>query len=155
MSQSIFIQTHVGACLLQEDKVVSTPLGDYGGLPWLVNLGAGRAMDVNFENAYMGEKVLSSPFQNENMILGKGVHLNWMVPAFLGKEYGGKLNAAPNRWLVKKNNSKNSSFQRLSFQHFSFTQSPLSPRTPLFPASGQAIGSFNGLHPKSKFITIK
>ncbi|TAD86161.1 MAG: hypothetical protein EAY75_09350 [Bacteroidetes bacterium] len=103
MSQSIFIQTHVEACLLQEDKVVSTPLGDYSGLPWLAKPGD-RPMDIHFENAYLGEEVLSPPFQNENMILGKGVHLHWMVPAFLGKEYGGKLNAAPNRWLVEKNN---------------------------------------------------
>ena len=26
------------------------------------------------------------------------------------------------------------------------------PTSPLFPASGQATGSFNGLHPKSKFL---
>ncbi len=105
MSKSILIQTHIEACLLDEDKVVSTPLGDYGGLPWLVKFGD-RAMDIHFENAYLGEEVLSPPFQNENMILGKGVHLHWMLPSFLGKEYSGKLNAAPNRWLVEKSNGK-------------------------------------------------
>ena len=40
------------------------------------------------------------------MILEKGVHLHWMVPTFLGKEYGGMPDAAPNRWLVEKNNEK-------------------------------------------------
>jgi hypothetical protein len=31
---------------------------------------------------------------------------------------------------------------------------PLSPRNPLFPASGPATGSFNGPHLKSKFLAI-
>ena len=43
--------------------------------------------------------------------------------------------------------------QRFSFQHFSFTQIPLFPRNPLFPASGPATGSFNGPHLKSKFLS--
>jgi len=30
--------------------------------------------------------------------------------------------------------------------------SPLFPRNPLFPASGPATRSFNGLHPKSNFL---
>jgi hypothetical protein len=29
---------------------------------------------------------------------------------------------------------------------------PLFPCNPIFPASGLATGSFNGLHPKSKFL---
>jgi hypothetical protein len=28
-------------------------------------------------------------------------------------------------------------------------------RNPLFPASGLATGSFNGLHPKSKFLAVQ
>jgi len=37
-----------------------------------------------------------------------------------------------------------------------FTSSyPLFPRNPLFPASGLATGSFNGLHTKSKFLAVK
>ena len=35
-----------------------------------------------------------------------------------------------------------SSFQNFRFQRFNFTQNPL------FPASGLATGSFNGLHPR-------
>ena len=50
--------------------------------------------------------------------------------------------------------AEHSSFQRFSFQHFSFTQIPLFPRNPLFPASGLATGSLNGLNPKSKFLAI-
>ena len=44
------------------------------------------------------------------------------------------------------------SFQYFSFQHFSATQTPLFPRNPLFPASGPATISFNGLHAKSGFL---
>ena len=47
-----------------------------------------------------------------------------------------------------------SSIQHFSFQRFSFTKTPLFSRTPFFPASGPATGSFNGLHPKSKFLAI-
>ena len=51
--------------------------------------------------------------------------------------------------------AEHSSFQRFSFQHFSFTQIPLFPRNPLFPASGPANRSFNGLHLKSKFLALR
>ena len=51
--------------------------------------------------------------------------------------------------------AEHSSFQRFSFQHFSFNLIPLIPlfpRNPLFPPSGLATGSLNGLHPKSKLL---
>ena len=41
-----------------------------------------------------------------------------------------------------------SSFQNFRFQRFNFTQ------IPLFPASGPATSSFNGLHPKSNFLAM-
>jgi hypothetical protein len=47
-----------------------------------------------------------------------------------------------------------STFQFSAFQHFSFTQIPLFPRPSLLPASGPATSSFNGLHPKSKFLAV-
>ncbi len=50
--------------------------------------------------------------------------------------------------------AEHSSFQHFSFQHFSFTQIPLFPRNPLFSASGPANRSFNGLHPKFKFLAL-
>lgn len=46
------------------------------------------------------------------------------------------------------------SAEHSSFQRFSFTQIPLFPRNPLFPACGPATRSFNGLHPKNKFLAI-
>ena len=51
-----------------------------------------------------------------------------------------------------RRSAEHSSFQRFSFQHLSFTQIPLFPRNPLFPASGPATRSLNGLHTKSKFL---
>jgi hypothetical protein len=50
--------------------------------------------------------------------------------------------------------AEHSTFQRFNFQHFSSNQAPLFPRNPLFPASGPATSSFNGLHPKSKFLAL-
>jgi hypothetical protein len=50
--------------------------------------------------------------------------------------------------------AEHSTFQRFNFQHFSSNQAPLFPRNPLFPASGPATSSFNGLHPKSKFLAF-
>jgi hypothetical protein len=45
-------------------------------------------------------------------------------------------------------------YRSLSVQHFSISALPKSP--PFFPASGPATRSFNGLHPKRKFLaTIK
>jgi hypothetical protein len=55
---------------------------------------------------------------------------------------------------VYRRAAEHSSFQRFSFQHFSFAQIPLFPRNPLFPASGLATGSLNGLNPKSKFLAF-
>ena len=48
-----------------------------------------------------------------------------------------------------------SSFQKFRFQRFLFTQIPPFSRNPLFPASGPATHSFNGLHFKSKFLGIR
>jgi hypothetical protein len=45
-----------------------------------------------------------------------------------------------------------STFLGVVFWHPSLTPVSPSPPTPLFPASGPATGSFNGLYPKSKFL---
>lgn len=98
----ILVNTAIEALYLSNPQVVSAPLGEYGGLPWLFREGAERPMDIHFENAYLGEEVLYPPFQNETMLLAPGVHLHWIVPAFLGREVDGEIPAAPNRWLVTR-----------------------------------------------------
>jgi hypothetical protein len=83
----------------------------------------------------------------------------------LGKAVGrGTLAANENRRELSQFRQKPASsgafflsaFQRFSisaFQHFSFIKiPPLFPRNPLFPVSGPATNSFNGLHPKSNFL---
>lgn len=98
----ILVNTAIEALYLTNPQVVSAPLGEYGGLPWLFKEGAERPMDIHFENAYLGEEVLYPPFQNETMLLAPGVHLHWIVPVFLGREVDGKIPAAPNRWKVTR-----------------------------------------------------
>jgi len=52
-----------------------------------------------------------------------------------------------------RNTAVSSRFSSLLTAHSAlFTSS--SPLFPLFPASGPATSSFNGLHPKSKFLAI-
>ncbi|MBL4703365.1 MAG: hypothetical protein JKY54_02530 [Flavobacteriales bacterium] len=108
MDQAVIVPTRIEACFLDKDRVVTKPLGEYGGLPWLTKDELGRFMDVHFENAYLGEEILFPPFQNESSVLEKGVHLHWIIPPFLGKSTGKKvLPAIPNRWKVQKYDSKN------------------------------------------------
>ncbi len=102
----LIVNTAIEASYLSEPQIISTPLGEYGSLPWVFKEGGNRPMDIHFENAYLAEEVIYPPFQNESMILESGVHLHWIIPAFFGKEYAKGIPAAPNRWSVKRDDGK-------------------------------------------------
>lgn len=74
----------------------------------------GKAI-VNSENAYLSDSISSQPFQNNNLILKKGVHLHWALPDALtrskttvidGKEHVKHI-AIPDRWIVNKKKNNN------------------------------------------------
>jgi hypothetical protein len=62
--------------------------------------------DVNSDMPWLGESVVSSPFENSNLTLQAGVHLHWALPDGLchGEVVNGKLEmpVVPNRWMIRR-----------------------------------------------------
>ncbi len=60
------------------------------------------ARDYNADIANLSESIVSTPFQNENLVLKTGLHLHWRMPQPLTKSLGTNFPAVPNRWLVSR-----------------------------------------------------
>lgn len=62
--------------------------------------------DTNSNTANLSEMILSQPFENANLRLGKGVHLHWALPDSLTRgeesDEGTTFPEVPNRWLVTR-----------------------------------------------------
>jgi hypothetical protein len=67
-----------------------------------------KGITVNSDNPYISENIVSQPFQNQNLILGRGVHLHFILPKQLispvkvmkDGQVKKKYPAVPNRWLI-------------------------------------------------------
>lgn len=89
--------------------MVSSPLADFTKLPW--NDGS---KDINFDQPFIGDGIVHQPFANQNLLLKAGIHLHFIIPKYLGQQIpnntgllnAGQLPAAPNRWLIKRNDDK-------------------------------------------------
>jgi len=106
MSQAFLkIPLRIEGLFLTEDQQVCSPLADFTRLPW--NNGT---EDLNFDQPYVGDGIMHQPFGTQNLLLGAGVHLHFIVPHYLGRHIpknsglsdAGQLPAAPNRWLITK-----------------------------------------------------
>lgn len=104
-SHQIVVPIRVEAKYLEDDTQVTPPLADFSKLPW--NNGT---EDINFDQPNVSDGVIHEPFE-KGLILGKGLHLHFILPHFLGKQYpttsennahGKVMPAAPNRWLITK-----------------------------------------------------
>lgn len=102
----IVVPLRIEAKYLKEAKQVTPALADFSKLPW--NNGE---EDLNFSQPYISDGIVHEPFES-GFLLNQGLHLHFILPHFLGKQYAGsatgtspppkKMPAAPNRWLITK-----------------------------------------------------
>ncbi|MEP6363682.1 MAG: hypothetical protein ABJ287_14925, partial [Balneola sp.] len=105
------IPIRIEGVFLDSPQQVTSPLADFSKLPW--NDGT---QDFNFSQPFVGDGIVHQPFGSQNLMLGKGLHLHFIIPHFLGQHVPkvpgladtqqlpnvGKLPAAPNRWLITR-----------------------------------------------------
>ncbi len=103
------VHIKVEAMYLASERQVASPLADFSKLPW--NDGT---QDINFDQPFVSDGIVHEPFASQGLILGKGVHLHFIVPHYLGEQRSDSsssdttttpatLPAAPNRWFVTRN----------------------------------------------------
>lgn len=99
------IPIHLDALWLETKMPVTQALADFEKLPYVQN-----GIDYHSNTAWLSGSILSSPFQNENTFLEKGVHLHWSLPDALTKgeilESSHVHPEVPNRWLITRNKHK-------------------------------------------------
>lgn len=111
MDQQLFqIAVNIQGLYLQEAIQVSSPSANFSKLPWYNST---QNTDVNFNDPFISKNCLRQPFQTPETMLGKGLHLHFIVPQYLGRKVpeklelgnSGQMPAAPNRWLISKSNN--------------------------------------------------
>ena len=97
------IPVHLDALFLAKSEAAAEPTADFRGLPFH-DKEQGR--DVNSDTPWIGDSVVTPPFENSNMTLQAGVHLHWSLPDGLcrGRVVDGEVEfpTVPNRWLVRR-----------------------------------------------------
>ena len=106
------VPMRVDALLVATDEQVVGSIADFTRLPYSDPLAGGGPLNVNPDVAFIGENVLSEPFEQRNTTLRSGVHLHWALPDALA--VGQRRNpadaddtsvvypAVPTRWLVSR-----------------------------------------------------
>lgn len=106
------VPMRVDALLVATDEQVVGSIADFTRLPYSDPLAGGGPLNVNPDVAFIGENVLSEPFEQRNTTLRSGVHLHWALPDALA--VGQRRNPAdaddtsvvypvvPTRWLVSR-----------------------------------------------------
>ena len=105
---SLFIPIRIEGLFLPQDTMVCSPLADFEKLPW-----SDGTQDYNYDVPFLGDAIVNKPFADRNCKLGKGLHLHFILPHFLGQSIpnesgltnSGKLPAAPNNWLIIRKNT--------------------------------------------------
>lgn len=98
----LMVPMRIDALYLTKDKTVVSPNADFTKLPFSAEDEEQVTQDYNSGTAYLSEAILSTPFQNQNLTLKKGVHLHWALPDTLATIKEENFPAIPNRWLVAK-----------------------------------------------------
>lgn len=107
MTKALMIPIHVDVLYLERSETVAEPTADFRALPYF---DSHARRDVNSDVPWLGESVITQPFENSNMTLRSGVHLHWALPDGLchGKVVEAADNkqldmpAVPNRWLIRR-----------------------------------------------------
>lgn len=107
---ALIVPIETNALYLESERTVMDAKADFSRLPW-----SNTHEDFNADTPFLGEAVLSPPFQNKNFTMAAGVHLHWVLPrAFRtypttqGSDSTKKdPYPAPNRWLIKNTQTGN------------------------------------------------
>ncbi|MDW3191111.1 MAG: hypothetical protein R8G66_02065 [Cytophagales bacterium] len=101
------IPVRIQGLFLEHDQQVSAPSADFSQLPWFDEK---QGTDVNFTTPFISKYCLRQPFQGPDSLLGKGVHLHFVIPHFLGRRVpeglpgAQEMPAVPNRWIITRKN---------------------------------------------------
>jgi hypothetical protein len=110
-SNSLIVPIQLNALYVEAGQTVAGEIADFSRLPW-----SSDEEDFNSSTPFLGESILSPPFQDKNFVLAEGVHLHWVLPKThrtyptglipqkekTKPEVKKKPPAAPNRWLVTR-----------------------------------------------------
>lgn len=106
MSNILLVPVHLDALVLDSDQMVVETTADFSRLPFCTG-----TRDINPDIANISEQIVSKPFQNQNLLLKKGIHLHWSLPDALTRARPNPDNpgtqdfpVVPNRWLVTRCN---------------------------------------------------
>src|SRR5256885_6245344 len=99
MSNLLLVPIQLDALVLAEDRIVVEAMADFSRLPY-----CNRTQDVNSDVANISAEIVSTPFENQNLLLKADIHLHWSLPDALTRSRHEKSTQAfppvPNRWLV-------------------------------------------------------
>jgi hypothetical protein len=99
MSNILMVPIHLDALCVKAELPVRGPSADFSRLPYMDG-----TRDVNGDVANISEEIVVEPFANQNLFLGRGIHLHWALPDALTKGVhcpeGTVFPSVPNRWLV-------------------------------------------------------
>ena len=103
MAKVLMVPVHMDARYLENSVTAAEPTADFRGLPYYDSQ---EGRDVNSDTPWLGESVVSPPFENSNMTLQAGMHLHWSLPDALcqGDVVDGQIEmpTVPNRWLIRR-----------------------------------------------------
>ncbi|GAA4198606.1 hypothetical protein GCM10022252_49360 [Streptosporangium oxazolinicum] len=102
MADVLVVPVRLAALYLEDEVGVVEPV-DFTRLPYVDPI---TKRDVRPGTPYLSEEILPDPFEDQDFLLGPGVHLHWSLPDALTRlvQEGGKTRvpAVPNRWLVTR-----------------------------------------------------
>jgi hypothetical protein len=108
MGNILLVPVHLDALVLDRDEMVVESTADFSRLPFVAG-----TRDINPDIANVSEEIVSTPFQNQNLLLKKGIHLHWSLPDALTRaRYNPESPAkqdfppVPNRWVVTRCNKQ-------------------------------------------------
>ncbi|WP_372737458.1 hypothetical protein [Neptunomonas sp.] len=101
ISGALLVPIHLDALFVENEEVVLHSMADFSKLPFFDG-----QHNQNSDVAYLSEEIVSKPFRDKDLRLGKGAHLHWALPDALTQGVSTKdgitFPAAPDRWLVTR-----------------------------------------------------
>lgn len=101
MKDALLVPIHLDAFFVENEETVLHSTADFSKLPYFDG-DHSRNSDV----AYISEAIVSHPFRDKDLRLGKGVHLHWALPDALTQgvntKHGLVFPSVPDRWLVTR-----------------------------------------------------
>ena len=105
--KTLVVPFQINCLHLPKEINVAEASANFSSIPYFDKT---KGITVNSDNPYLSENILSQPFQNQNLILDRGVHLHFVLPkqliapikTIVDGKVKKKYPAVPNRWLVVK-----------------------------------------------------